>query len=266
MKQIQWFDDRFYKINDKFFPSVTTILGVVNKPFLGIWRGQVGNWEADRIINEALNKGSIIHAAIEILLHKGKVIFNSSKNPAYSEAELTELMSELKVPYIVLTEQQQHLEVYRFAKWVEEVKPQMVYSELKIASMQYEYAGTLDGIFDIKDGLYSVNGSKPIEIKEGRYLIDYKTGKEVDDNYFMQLSAYLKAYEEEDRDNEISGGIIIHTNAQTKGKIEGLKTVVRTREELELDFQDFLAVKKVFDRTNSIKPKIIELPSILELQ
>ena len=40
--KINWFDDLFYKLEIKgevkYFPSVTTILNVTNKPILNRWR------------------------------------------------------------------------------------------------------------------------------------------------------------------------------------------------------------------------------------
>ena len=42
-------------------PSVTTVLEIINEPWLGRWRGRVGNEEADRIANEAAWLGNLVH-------------------------------------------------------------------------------------------------------------------------------------------------------------------------------------------------------------
>src|SRR5262249_8899610 len=44
------------------YPRVTTILGVIRKPFLEKWRGRIGNEEADRIAREATELGTLVHA------------------------------------------------------------------------------------------------------------------------------------------------------------------------------------------------------------
>jgi len=271
IKTISYFDDRFYKVEvdgfEQYYPSVTTILGITHKPWLAQWRGQVGNWEADRVTEEALHKGSVIHSAIEIILAGGKVIFNPAKSPVYTQEELEVMTQEFKCPWMVLTDQQQHLEVWRLLKWVKTVRPKVIYSEHKVASAKHQYAGTIDGVFDIEEGSYSISGSKALTIPAGRYIVDYKTGKNFDDDYYLQASAYMKALEEGSGENEIAGALIIHTNDnKIKGGIEGLKTYLRNREELETDFQDFLACKKLFDRKSTVKPKIIDLPGILSLE
>ena len=56
---------RHYKIDGERYPSVTTVLSVLEKSGLAKWRGNVGNKEADRISEEARTYGTAIHALIE---------------------------------------------------------------------------------------------------------------------------------------------------------------------------------------------------------
>ncbi len=278
---IEWFNEHHYRIDFTkipkdlkerygfknididYFPSSTTILGVAPKPFLAKWRGQVGNWEADRVLEESQNKGSRIHNATSIWMNGGKIIYNNPKRPSFNEQQLSEIINNK--PYLILKEQQEQLEVWRFVQWCKAVNPKFIANELMVFSLQYSYAGTLDNIFDIQGGKFEINGTKPIEIPTGRYIIDLKTGGEDDKGHSKQLASYMTAYEE-DREKDIDGGIIIYTNAQTKGKIEGLKTVLYSREQLEEQFQKFLNIKKVWDEYGMEKPKIFELPAILSLE
>jgi hypothetical protein len=51
-------------------PSVTTVVEIINEPWLNKWRGKVGNEEADRIAKEAAWLGTLVHdtlSALEIL-------------------------------------------------------------------------------------------------------------------------------------------------------------------------------------------------------
>ena len=56
---------RHYKIDGERYPSVTTILAMLEKSGLAQWRGAVGNAEADRISREATDYGTAIHALVE---------------------------------------------------------------------------------------------------------------------------------------------------------------------------------------------------------
>jgi hypothetical protein len=263
-KQIAWFDDHFYQVGDEFYPSVTTILGAVPKSFLSNWRGQVGNWEADRIMNEAMDKGSRIHNAVSVFLSGGTILFNNPKAPSYIDIEIEAIKQESKGFYL-LQNQQEMLELYRFQQFFDKVKPQVIATDLNVYSPKLGYAGSLDIIFDIKVGDYEVNGAKPIHIPEGRYICDLKTGANIDDNYYSQIAAYMVAYEENGHELEISGGLIIHTNSKTQKGIEGFSLYQRNRDELEDDFQRFLKYKAIFDMNGTNKPKIFNLPGIIKM-
>lgn len=53
------------------WPSVTEIIALLNKPFLAIWRGKIGNAEADRIARASAAVGTEVHELIEKTLGKG---------------------------------------------------------------------------------------------------------------------------------------------------------------------------------------------------
>ena len=264
-KQISWFDDHFYQVGEDFLPSVTTILNAVPKSFLSNWRGQVGNWEADRIMNEAMDKGSRIHNAVSIFLSGGAILFNNPKAPAYNQEEIEQVKQSTKL-FCLIQNQQEMLELYRFQQFFDKVSPQVIATDLNVYSLKLNYAGSLDMILDIQDGNYEVNGAKPIHIPTGRYICDLKTGSAIDDNYYSQIAAYMVAYEEIDHQLEISGGLIIHTNSKTQKGIEGFSLYQRNRDELEEDFQRFLKYKAIYDMNGSTKPKIFNLPGIIKMR
>jgi hypothetical protein len=57
---------RYYRVGELLLPSITTIIGtVLRKPWLERWRGELGNQEADRILEEAARHGSEQHALAE---------------------------------------------------------------------------------------------------------------------------------------------------------------------------------------------------------
>jgi hypothetical protein len=84
--QIEYFDDRFYKVNlpeeelkefcklhgehenPIYFPSTTTILGILISPFLLEWYGNLGTERAKFKSRKAADMGSKIHDAVHRLL------------------------------------------------------------------------------------------------------------------------------------------------------------------------------------------------------
>lgn len=283
-----FFDDRFYvisreiieqalkkgeKINssikkllsdterkDFYFPSSTSILGASPKPYLAKWRGSVGNMEADRIIAEALKKGSSVHTAIDCLLRGGEIGYK----PLLKPEEIEELSNK---NFVLIEEQQEFLELYRLGQWFEAVNPLLLASEFTVISLKHFYGGTLDALLKIEEGEYLINGSKPLRLKEGIYIIDYKTGNSFDKkNYYRQVASYGAAVEEEG-EYLIKGALIIHTNDnKVKSGIEGLKTYYVSKKELNRSFNEFLRVKKVYELDLNYKPTIIELPALLSIK
>lgn len=264
VKLVNWFDDHWYRIDlengeTDYFKSVTSILGAMPKPNLNKWRGDVGNREADRRMNEAAEKGSNIHNAIDLYCRGGKIIYNPARYPVFSKEELNQLAD---CDHVILGNQQEHLEVFRFTRWFATVNPTVLSTEFIIYSLKHKYAGTSDAKMFIKGGKYQVSGKNPIEIPEGKYIIDYKTGNEDAESHAMQVAAYLKA--EEEKGDKLTGAIIIYTNADIRTGIVGLKTVVHSHDELEDYFEKFLKVKAVDEFAIKTKPKVFELPTILQ--
>jgi ATP-dependent exoDNAse (exonuclease V) beta subunit len=59
------------------FPSVTNVLSKAEeKPYLKEWRERVGDEEADRVTNEALNRGTKVHDLFERYLRGQEIAFN----------------------------------------------------------------------------------------------------------------------------------------------------------------------------------------------
>lgn len=91
--RVSWYDDRFYKITTReqpegltcfeapnglfhvYLPSTTTKHGIINKPFLAKWRGDIGNELADKKMHESQDRGTRIHYALEVLFNGGTVEF-----------------------------------------------------------------------------------------------------------------------------------------------------------------------------------------------
>ena len=56
---------RFYEVDGKAFPSITTVLGAIPKPGLIAWRKNVGEEAAKWEMNRAARRGSATHTLVE---------------------------------------------------------------------------------------------------------------------------------------------------------------------------------------------------------
>jgi len=265
-KMIQYFDSHWYrriierKESDneiRWYPSVTTKLGIVAKYGLDKWRGDIGNREADLRVLEAGNRGSRIHRAWQVYQEGGSVGFwrwqTGEEKP---EADF------------LLQDQGEYLDFLKLHYFTEIVKPEFKGVEYILYSDKYSEAGTCDNILGIKAGKYMVNGSKPLVLEEGTYIADLKSGKFVYDESFLQISAYRNMYYEmglKGAFGDIVGGLIFHTRAKNKSGIVGFSVTVRTPEQMDLDFEDFRAVSKIWERKNrTVSPKDFSFPQVIK--
>ena len=60
---------RYVTLDGNAYPSVTTILGIVNEEKIAAWRKRVGEDEANKIGTRAANRGTAVHSIIEKYLH-----------------------------------------------------------------------------------------------------------------------------------------------------------------------------------------------------
>ena len=152
---------RTYKVGDKSYPSVTTVLRYTkNSKALDDWRKKVGNSVADFIMNNAATIGSQTHEMIEDYLNG-------------------------KDPYVPLKSMlsQAHFEnLKKYLKNITDIRG----IEMQMYSEEFKIAGTADCIAKYK-GMLSI--------------IDYKTKRKAQreewlDDYFVQAAAYAEMYEE----------------------------------------------------------------------
>jgi len=272
VKMVEWFNDHWYKITkdgkSDYYPSVTTKLGIVAKPFLAKWRGDIGNREADMRLFEAQERGTRIHAAWEILTLGGLVVFNPPKRPLFIPEQIEEYKKKYNGLVEVVKYQEEMLQLSKLQKFLEIVKPLIQSSELTVYSDSNRDAGTVDNVMDIKSGEYPVNGKIPLRIPSpgGRYIVDLKTGNSLDDNAFMQTAAYARCYEEMGL-GTISGTLILHTGSSLKTGIAGLGVHLRTIDQVNQDYKDFRNVSSLWERKHKDdKPDTFEIPALITLK
>lgn len=286
--RVEWFDDRFYKVDvplniapewlenipanyiehckdhiEVFLPSFTTIYGNTEPmPFLPKWRGKVGNVEADIISEVAKQKGSNIHNAIDLLLKGHAIIFQNPKNQNVSEAEIKAFKKKHKRPVNVLYSQEEMIQVTRFKRLIDVIKPEIVDTEQHLFNFKECYAGTRDQKWIVsKDVTLKLSSKTTKVVPAGTYVVDLKTGKHFDDKYAStQLSAYAEADPESEK---ITGAIGINLNKERASGVDGYDIMIKTREELAPYFEHFKDLKRIFFFDNPVRPKKFELPLVI---
>ncbi len=269
VQQVSWFDSRFYRITildkpDLYYWSVTTKLGAKSKPYLALWRGNVGNREADLQSQQGMDKGSREHYGWYLMTTGGAVLYNPMERPNYTREQIAEIEKDVN-GIIILANQQEMYDIYKLKCWHEAVNPKIEASELIVYSHKWKEAGQLDKLLYIKEGNYMINGAKPLRIPEGLYVIDLKTGKAKDEDAFKQIACYAKCYEEMTKE-KVKGGIVIWVGSKTKNGIAGLSTEIIVDNELEDNYRRYRAISEVWiNEFSDTLPKIFNFPSLIKL-
>jgi len=146
-----------YKTQEgKRVPSVTTILGILNKPALLDWAWQMGTQGLDykAVRDSAGNIGTLAHYLILCDLKNEK-----PDTSEYSAEDIEKAETCL----------------IKYWDWQKGHKVEPIMLETPLVSEQYQFGGTID-FFGKIDG-------QPT-------LLDFKTGKAIYDEFFYQLAAY----------------------------------------------------------------------------
>jgi len=245
---IEFLDERFYKIGEEYYPSVTHILNLFPK---GVafeqWLKDVGN-QAKAIAQRAADSGIKVHEAVGGLVGGQEVVWDEKK---YDLEEWKGVM--------------------RGADFLEGFVEKVEANEAIIHSDTYQYAGRLDLV---------------VIIKGERWLIDIKFGNAVYPNYFLQIAAYEAAWHE--MGGKLIDRIgILWLKAKTRGRDskekkiqgEGWQLVeaqdqahyrklmeIYDKDESELLFEQFQRTLNTYKFLNpEIKPKNLIYPMQLKI-
>ncbi len=272
VKQIDWFDDHWYKVRylneqkmeaEEYFASVTTKLGVLAKPHLVRWYGDIGTREAQRKMREAGDRGTRIHWAWYFWMNGGAVVFQDRRNPAYDREEMDELYRRHNGEVWTLENQDEHYDFLKLVQMFNILQPNIVESEKKVFNVEHREAGTADNIFRLAEGKYEVSGKTPLKLPGGFYMGDLKTGAQVSKEHFMQISAYVHCAESMGYER-FKGALIYHTSASMRSGIYGLKVHHITREEIDQYYADYRDISRVWERQcANQKPTIRQLPCLV---
>ena len=240
-KKIGFQEKRFYKINEYtktginwlYFPSVTTITSLLPNPKLEEFKRNVGVKESEEIARKAAERGTVMHQLLEDFI----VEYNKTHNKSLSLQRVQDIspmkFKEMGVSHESISkgrrlfynfyESNHFLEDFKFISGVEE----------PMFSLSNGYAGTCD---------CSYFTGNSIVIRDYKSSSREKTRDEIE-AYFMQVAAYMVAYEEM-YDLEVAKGQIMISNEKT-----GLHIFEISRKEKDIYFKNFLQLLKQFNKS-----------------
>jgi len=269
IKTALFFDERGYRIKFKDGvvyeqASVTTQLGIEEKPFLNRWYAELGWDQARKKLHESGERGKRIHYALFIYTMGGIVLYNNPQIPTYTEEQVKEYQ-RMNPYFCVLQNQDEMLAMVKLQKFFDLVNPKILDSERTVWSMEHGIAGTLDMVLEIEKGTYDVNGSKKLVIPEtGAYIADLKTGNQISESAWAQIAAYKVAWEGLSG-LKSKGGLVLHTSSTVKSGIEGFAAPLKTSEELEPHFQFFKHASAMWEfRNPNFTLKAFSFPTLIQ--
>ncbi len=228
---------RYYTIDGRKFPSVTTILDVLNKPQLVNWAARLTR---DYIKNQLFTfrrADSFEQLDVDDLLAKSAVEHDRIKKAAADHG--TDIHRRIacsidgKYQYIGHDEDSV---VAAFRAWQDSAQFVPIASEKLVYSLEHGYAGTTDLIGTVRNGALA--------------LLDVKTGRGVYPQYKLQLAAYAVAYGEmTGRFPEVCMNLHISVSGDRTPTVSEANTF--TAAELFPLFRTFLAAKQLFEWLSS---------------
>lgn len=188
-----------YKVNGEVIPSVTGVLGVINKPALLFW---AANQAADYFKSQVEPGKSYDELQLESIWANAKKAHTQKKVEAGNLGTLVHKWVEGFIkqenPAMPVNEQAQG-SIKRFLGWVEQHHVKFLASEQPCFSRKYKYAGTIDGICVYENQMY---------------IFDLKTSSGIWDEYLMQVAAYKQARTEEYPSEKYAGCIILRVGKE----------------------------------------------------
>lgn len=199
-----------------WYPSVSTITGSKEKPWLVTWHEKWGPLAKRK--TELANKiGTEFHRCVEEYLDDGCFLVDCSFSPNMQKRVEGMMKS--------------------WIQWAKSVDGEIHCTELKVISRKHYYSGTLDAV-----GTYE---TKPM-------LYDWKTSSKIYPDMDLQLVAYAQAYNEE-KAIELPQGMIVCTSKdkpdfKVTTKLFKLgKTVLNQFLRLRADFDDEARLAKILE-------------------
>lgn len=208
--------DLEYHLNGRDYSRVTASLNIIAKPGIRAWAAREGKKKVEAVLKRRCEIGTIVHRLFEWTL-KGKK-FNLGNYEAEIRTDLNLFDEFVMNTYI---------------------DPEAL--EQRVWSNTHGYAGTADYIGKYKSfDKYLVRGHKAKFTKESKVLGDWKTSADIYPQYWLQMAAYVVAFEE--LTGIKLGGAFIAQFRNGKIRVKEM-----TYDELMLEFEGYLHALGLYD-------------------
>lgn len=161
---------RYKTRSGELVPSVTTVIGILNKPYLVKWANNLGlkGIDSSKYVDILADAGSLAH----------DMILNHFKNEQTDTSECSQFVID-KAENAFLS----------FLEYAKQHRLEPILVEHEMVSEAKRFGGKCDW-YGYEDGV--------------KTLLDFKTGSGIYDEYAFQLAAYKYMLEEEGREIEIA--------------------------------------------------------------
>ena len=235
-KQVNVLDQRFYRRNGKYYPSVSSILNYFPKnQFFHSWLKDVGH-NSEIIANKAAGEGTQVHNAVEAFLNGQEITWIDEYGNAKYNLDVWRM-------------------ILKFADFWNTHKPELIATEYHLFSDEHEYAGTADLVVKLFDNIW---------------LLDLKTSNSLHTSYDLQLAAYAQAWNETHNEKVTHTGILwvkANTRGEGKGdKIQGKGWELKVVSDIESNFKMFKNIQEIYKLENpNSKPMTESLPTSIKI-
>lgn len=235
LNRIDVLDERFYRVGEEYYPSVTTVLSAYPKgKGFEEWLKSVGG-ESSRIVREAAEKGSNVHNAIEqfLLGHELTWIVDGKQQYSLEEWAMICKFLEFYQDYIVPGEQ--------------------VATETQLFSKEMKLGGTCDMVAKI-DG--------------ETWMIDFKTSNGLYKTHEIQLAAYKEMWDAHNSPEIERYGILwLNAKTRTKRQFQGVGWQLKEyTKEHDYNLELYHHTRALWDCENpNYKPKNLHYPNTIKM-
>jgi hypothetical protein len=235
-KQVNVLDQRFYRRDGKYYPSVSSILNYFPKnQFFHSWLKDVGH-NSDIIASKAAGEGTQVHNAVEAFLNGEEITWIDEYGNAKYNLDVWRM-------------------ILKFADFWNTHKPELIATEYHLFSDEHEYAGTADLVVRLFDNIW---------------LLDLKTSNSLHTSYDLQLAAYAQAWNETHNEKVTHTGILwvkANTRGEGKGdKIQGKGWELKVISDIETNFKMFKNIQEIYKLENpNSKPMTELLPTSVKI-
>jgi hypothetical protein len=235
-KQVNVLDQRFYRREGKYYPSVSSILNYFPKnQFFHSWLKDVGH-NSDIIAQKAAGEGTQVHNAVEAFLNGEEINWLDEYGNAKYNLDVWRM-------------------ILKFADFWNTHKPELIATEYHLFSDEHEFAGTADLVVRLFDNIW---------------LLDLKTSNSLHTSYDLQLAAYAQAWNETHNEKVTHTGILwvkANTRGEGKGdKIQGKGWELKVVSDIESNFKMFKNIQEIYKLENpNSKPMTELLPTSVKI-